>query len=220
MKKQIVCTKFRYQTAKSVLFSALIVVFICGCGKNTAEYIDTDIVQPMESQIKSEETQSAKETENTQIESTEQEEVCVYICGCIKQPGVYFLEMGSRVCDVLEAAGGFTKEAATDYWNQARILSDGEMIYVPTKEEAKTQALPEMSQLNGMSEKNTEEKVNINTASKEELMKIPSVGETRAESILAYREEHGLFSDISDIKQVSGIKDGVFDKIKDYIVVN
>lgn len=216
MKKRIVCVKFRHKIAKSVLLSALIVVFICGCGKDTEDYIHTDIMQSTESMIESEEeTQSVWMTDATQTQA----EVCVYICGCIKQPGVYFLEEGSRVCDVLEAAGGFTQEAATDYWNQARLLLDGEMIYIPTKEEADKQALPKMSQTSGMSEKDTE-KVNINTASKEELMKIPSVGETRAESILAYREEHGAFSDISDIKNVSGIKDGVFEKMKDYIVVN
>lgn len=212
--------KFRHKTAKSVLFGTLIVVFICGCGKSTVSYIDTDMAQPMESEIKSQETQSDQEIEVTQTEVKKKQEVCVYICGCIKQPGVYFLETGSRVCDILALAGGFTENAATDYWNQARLLSDGEMIYIPTKEEAKNQNLSQISKSNEISEKDTQEKVNINTASKEELMKIPGVGETRAEQILAYREEHGVFSKVSDIKQVSGIKDGVFDKIKDYIVVN
>lgn len=215
MKKQTVCKKFRHKTAKSVLLGALIVVFICGCGKDTKDYMNTDIVPETEMQADSQE-----ETQILSISEESQDKICIYICGCIKQPGVYFLEAQSRVCDALNAAGGFTEDAATDYWNQARLLLDGEMIYVPTKEEAKNQILPQISQSNQMSKEDTQEKVNINTASKEELMKIPTVGETRAEHILAYRKEHGKFSSISDIKKVSGIKDGVFDKIKDYIVVN
>ena len=217
MKKQTVCKKFRHKTAKSVLLGALIVVFIGGCGKETKDYMHTDIVLETQTQADAwQETQAISISEETQT----QNEICIYICGCIKQPGVYFLKAQSRVCDALEAAGGFTEDAATDYWNQAQILSDGEMIYIPTKEEAKNQALPQMNSSNEMSKEDTQEKVNINTASKEELMKIPTVGETRAEQILAYRKEHGKFSNISDIKKVSGIKDGVFDKIKDYIVVN
>lgn len=215
MKKQTVCKKLRHKTAKSVLLGALIVVFICGCRKDTKDYIHTDIVPETET-----EADSQEETQIGSLSEETQDKICIYICGCIKQPGVYFLEAQSRVCDALDAAGGFTEDAATDYWNQARLLLDGEMIYIPTKEEAKNQTLPQMSQSTEMSKEDTHEKVNINTASKEELMKIPTVGETRAESILAYRKEHGKFSNISDIKKVSGIKDGVFDKIKDYIVVN
>ena len=197
------------------LLFVLTMVCIGGCSKKTESYIDTDMVQSKETETQSQQTFEEKDETETQQTSS----VCVYICGSVKEPGVYFLEEGSRVCDVLEIAGGFTEEAATDYWNQARVLVDGEMLYVPTKEEAAEQAVPDMSKNSGIS-KETEEKININTASKEELMKIPTVGETRAESIIAYRKKHGAFSEISDIKQVSGIKDGVFDKIKDYIVVN
>ena len=198
---------------KRITLLLFVIVCISGCSKKTENYIDTDMVQ-------SKETQS-QQTSQQKDETIEQQtaSICVYICGSIKQPGVYFLEEGSRVCDIFEIAGGFTEDAATDYWNQARVLVDGEMLYVPTIEEVAEQAVPDMSKNNGIS-KETEEKVNINTASKEELMKIPTVGETRAESIIAYRKKHGAFSEISDIKRVSGIKDGVFDKIKDYIVVN
>lgn len=197
------------------LLIVFIMVCISGCGKKTENYIDTDMVQSKETETQSQ--QALEEKDKTEVQQTEC--VCVYICGSVREPGVYFLEAGSRVCDVLKIAGGFTEEAATDYWNQARVLVDGEMLYVPTKEEAAEQAVPDMSKNSGIS-KETEEKININTASKEELMKIPTVGETRAENIIAYRKKHGAFSEISDIKQVSGIKDGVFDKIKDYIVVN
>ena len=222
MRKRITFKKFRHTITKSVLFSTLIVMFICGCGKSTTDYVESDFVKETQSQTELQQTQTQIQIQESSKEKTTEQpnKICVYICGCIQKPDVYFLEEGSRICDIFELAGGLTEEAATDYWNQAQLLTDGEMIYVPTKEEANEQGLSENSGFHSMSKEDTNGKININTATKEELMKIPGVGETRAESIVSYREEHGKFSDISDIKRVSGIKDGLFDKMKEYIVVN
>ncbi len=189
-----------------VLLGTLVVVSLCGCGKKTVDYV--------------EEEATASETEATsqmEVES-EKADIYVYVCGQVQIPGVYILPEGSRVCDAFDRAGGLTAEAAIDYWNQARVLKDGEMIYVPAAEEVKDsdfgtgQAIYEDTSDNN--------KVNINTASKEELMTIPGIGETRAEAILAYRQKHGLFTSIEELKNVEGIKDGVFSKMKDYIVIN
>lgn len=196
----------------SVLLGTLVVVCICGCGKNTAQFISSaDFSEEKETAYisESEEFGSIKKETETQM-------LCIYVCGAVHHPGVYELLEGSRVCDAFLAAGGLTDEAAEDYWNQARILSDGEMIYVPTKEEAK-ERVPETA-VNPKNDE-TSDKININTATKESLMTLPGIGEAKAERIIAYRNEHGAFSSIEEIMEVEGIKEGMYEKIKDYIVI-
>ena len=190
----------------SVLLGTLVVVFLSGCGKETADYIEAESM-----------TSETEVNSQLQEESVEQE-IYVYICGQVQMPGVYILPEGSRICEAFVAAGGLTKEAATDYWNQARVLNDGEMIYVPTAEEVENSSIETQGEV--QTGEGDKKKVNINTASKEELMTLPGVGETRALAILAYRQKNGSFTSIEDLKNVEGIKDGVFSKLKDYIVVN
>lgn len=165
------------------------------------------------------------------------EELCVYICGAVKAPGVYLLPPGSRIADAVDAAGGMGKNACTDYWNLAEPVSDGQMIDVPTKQEAAdmraagtkdaadsrgsgTAQQQEGAPASGSGQEpgvTADGKININTASKEQLMQIPGVGDTRAENIISYRESSGGFSGIEDIMNVNGIKEGLFAKMKDYI---
>lgn len=143
----------------------------------------------------------------TETEETASESIYVYVCGAVVSEGVYELPVGSRCHEAIALAGGFCEDAATTSINQAEILKDEATLYVPT--------IQELSQ----SQSEDDGKVNINTASKEELMTLPGVGEAKAESILQYREENGSFKTIEDIMQISGIKEGLFAKIKDYIKV-
>ncbi len=203
---------------KSVLLGTLIVVFICGCGKDTSQYIKTDEIVATEVPMDTEEIAS-----DVIVEKSEEELLLyIYVCGEVSVPGVYTLPEGSRVCDLFEAAGGFTEEAATDYWNQARLLVDGEMIYVPTKEEAneRIQGGEAVLEKSTQGDNHLDGKVNINTASKTILMEIPGIGEKKADAIIEYREANGSFSSIEDVKKVEGIKDGVYEKMKEYIVIN
>ena len=193
---------------KGVLMGTLLVVCLCSCGKNAAYYV--------EEVIPSETTLEAA-SEEVELEVTESKGIYVYVCGQIQNPGVYVLTEGSRICDLFVMAGGFTKTASTDYWNQARLLKDGEMIYVPSKEEVKGSIL--QMQEGNAGKDNESDKVNINTASKEELMTIPGIGEAKATAIIAYRKEHGDFASIDEVKNVEGIKDGVYSKMKDYIEI-
>lgn len=196
---------------KGVLCGTLVVMCLCSCGKDTAYYIE-------------DETSASQSFEQEKSDASEEEQkesegccIYVYVCGQIQTPGVYSIPEGSRVCDLFAIAGGFTESAATDYWNQARLLKDGEMIYVPTKEEVKDRTFE--GETTSDTTTGTSKKVNINTASKEELLTIPGVGEAKATAILAYREENGPFSSIEELKKVDGIKDGVFSKMKDYIEI-
>ena len=128
-------------------------------------------------------------------------------------PGVYDVAKGARIYEVVRLAGGFLPEADESYLNLAAVVVDGQKVQVLSKEEAAT-AKPFVSP----AESETSTKlININTASKEELMQLPGIGESRALSIISYREKNGDFKVISDIMKISGIKEAAFDKIKDYI---
>lgn len=155
--------------------------------------------------------------------------LCVYVCGAVNNPNIYNLTENDRVADAVEAAGGFADTACTDYLNLADKVEDGMKIYVPTLEEVE-----ELKNQNGygaqmgvscaeagdgQGEAGETKPVNINTADAATLMTLPGIGQRKAESIVAYREGGGKFSDISDIMLVDGIKNGLYDKIKDLICV-
>lgn len=135
----------------------------------------------------------------------------VHVCGEVNTPGVYELPEGSRIFEAVDAAGGFTAEAAESSLNLAKTIADGMQIVVLNKEEAQNASEMAVEQASGL--------VNINKASKEQLMTLPGIGESRAEDILRYRKESGGFQKIEDIMKVSGIKDAAFQKIKDSITV-
>lgn len=156
--------------------------------------------------------------------------IAVYVCGEVKNPGVYELTDGMRICDAIEAAGGFTKQAGREYWNLAQLLTDGQMLCVPTeaeakKREAEVSEVPRTTSDTG-GQKGTSSGgdagalVNINTADATLLTSIPGIGQVRAEAVITYRQEHGSFQSIEDIKKVSGIGDALFAKMKDYITVS
>ena len=152
--------------------------------------------------------------------------IVVYVCGAVERPGVYELPDGSRVWQAIEAAGGMKSDADDRYLNQAQRLSDGEQITVYTRDETAAMAAAGQSiaPVTGSSAKPaaTETgtgKVNINTAGKEELMTLPGIGEAKAEAIIQYRENNGAFSSPEEIRNVSGIKEKAYERIKDCIEV-
>ena len=122
-----------------------------------------------------------------------------------------------RICDAVEAAGGLTKAASREYWNLAEKLSDGQMIYFPTEEEARERKAS--AEAAGATVEESDGRIDINTADATQLVPIPGIGETRAAAILAYREKNGPFAKVEDIMQVSGIKSALFEKMKDYITI-
>ena len=181
-------------------------------------------------EVKLEESESALEDaqlETTSLSSSEvslsesQSTIFVHVCGKVNDPAVYEFENGARVVEAIEKAGGFMENAATDYLNLAKVLTDGEKIYVPDKEEALglNPVNVDTAQGNVADAKDTNTKVNINTASKEELLSLKGIGDSRAEDIINYRTENGKFAAIEDIMKVPGIKQGAFNKIKDNIRV-
>ncbi len=154
-------------------------------------------------------------------------ECAVYVSGAVRTPGVYRYQGTARVCDALEAVGGLQKNAAAGSLNLARKLEDGEQICVLTKKEAaQAEKRARREQGGPGDEKNGDfsgggpGKVNINTATEAELMTLPGIGEAKAALIVGYREEHGKFTKIEDLMQISGIKEGIFQKIKNNITTS
>lgn len=166
-------------------------------------------------------------------ESNAGSKICyVYVCGAIASPGVYEVEPDTRICEVIKFAGGLTAEAETTCINQALAVYDGLMLNVPTIAQWESgefildeNGFPVQVQKTEQKAGENQEpsiddgKVDINKATVEQLCTLPGVGVSRAESIVAYREEHGAFEKIEDIKNVTGIKDGLFEKIKEKIKV-
>ena len=145
-------------------------------------------------------------------------EICVYICGAVVSPGVYFLGKNARVIDAVNAAGGLREDADSTHTNLAAALQDGQQITVPTVEEAKS--MPANAGTGAAAAAEGEQSVNINTADAETLQTLSGIGATRAADIIAYRNEHGPFRSIEEITNVSGIGSALFEKIKDHITVS
>ncbi len=179
---------------------------------------------------------------------SEEKYILVDIKGEVKKPGVYKLKENSRVIDAINASGGLTKKAYTKYINLSRILKDENVIIVNSTSEikkvssgnnitevkinndSKNSASISESELitndnvkseedNTVNSLENNQKVNINTATKEELMKLSNIGESKAEKIIDYRTANGNFNSIEDIKKVSGIGDKLYDSIKENITV-
>ena len=155
------------------------------------------------------------------VENSEKSGVYVYICGEVAAPGVYELSEDSRIYEAVDAAGGFTENAARESVNLASKVSDGMQITIYNKKEAASLPAGSGSAVGNAGQGGTSGSglVNLNTATKEELMTLKGIGEAKAEDIIRYREKSGGFKKIEDIMKISGIKEAGFQKIKDNITV-
>ena len=176
-----------------VILGIALIFQLVGCDKDNTSKLSLEHIE------------TELETEKDQVNSS----IFVYVCGAVLDEGVYELPAGSRVYEAIQKAGGFTEDAAVTQINQAEVLEDETQLYVPTM--AGSVITNEETKDDG--------KVNLNSATKEELMTLPGVGDAKADLIIQYREEHGRFQNIEDVMNISGIKEGLFAKIKDNITV-
>ena len=155
-----------------------------------------------------------------ELERKEQEDMIVYVCGAVKQPGLVTVKSGQRVGDAIALAGGASEKADLSMVNLAQRVKDEEMVYIPKKGET----LSNTTSTKGISVVRAAEpsdgKININTANVEELDKIPGVGPSTAQKIVDYRKSTGAFSRIEDICRVTGIGKKKFEQMKDKIKVH
>ena len=219
-------SKQKLIVAVTVLFIIVSGIYYCVCFGESEEavfVVDGTEVENNRGLVSEDKEDNASESiTETQIteesEKIEKPMIYVHICGQVNHSGVYCLEEDGRVMELVELAGGFTDKAAKDSVNLAQKLSDGQRIYIPDLEEVKGGLISLEAEGGGHQGLDTG-KVNINTANKDTLMTLAGIGEAKAEAIIRYREEHGGFQSIEEIKEIEGIKDGVFNKIKDEIEV-
>ena len=186
---------------------SLILICMClctACAHNHNELILSEEYVTLDSEV--------SDLQITTTAELSDNKVAVYVCGAVVSPGVYYLPIDAIKQDALEAADGFCEGAATTYVNLAEKIKEGEQIYFPYEEE--------LSGGYSLLDAEGSDKVNINRATKDELMTLPGIGESKAEAIISYREEHGAFQSIEEITSIPGIKEGIYDNIKDYIVVD
>jgi len=147
--------------------------------------------------------------------SKNDDRIGVYISGEVKNTGVYYLKKDSRITDLINICGGLTEEADVSKINPAQKLNDSDKIIIPKKEEnLNTESIEDTNE----SDINVQEKININTATKDELTSLNGIGEATANKIINYRNKN-KFKDIEDIMNVPGIGEAKFNNIKDYICV-
>lgn len=178
--------------------------------------------------------EGSSEKKDNIIDTKKKNNIVVYITGQVKDEGIYELEENSRISDAIDKAGGLTEEADIRNINLAYMLEDGTKIYIPKKDENITDnnSNSDMKNNNGYISNNSgigetkdvktnsqNSKVNINTASQTELETLPGIGPSTALKIIEYRKENGKFTRIEDIKNVSGIGESKYNKVKDLIKV-
>ena len=146
-------------------------------------------------------------------ENRHDEKIFVDVKGAVKHPGVFETTKDKRVKDLIEEAGGLLDDADTSTLNLSQKVKDQMVIYVLKHGEKPKQIS------DGGSSSSNADVININTANKEQLMKISGVGKTKAEAIISYREKNGDFKKKEDITKVHGIGKATFEKIKDKIEV-
>lgn len=197
-------------------FAAVAVIIFCGilysCRGSVSEGLSVD-----------EQTGAAQTEQDIQMTVTAdntigvpQEQHCyVYVCGSVNNPGVYEALEDARVYMLVEQAGGLAEDAAGYAVNMAEPVRDGQTIYIPSKEEADNGSLTGDTKQTAQ----TQGKININTAGKEQLMTLKGIGASKADDIISYRNANGKFNAIEDIMNISGIKEAAYNKIKDDICV-
>jgi competence protein ComEA len=149
-------------------------------------------------------------TESLEQESIIEEvstQIPVYVCGAVKNAGVYYLPLGSLVEEAVQFAGGFAEEADATRINLAKEIVAHEQIVVPYI--GQEGIIGESS--NGL--------ININTATLQELCTLPGIGEIKAGQIIAYRESHGAFTQTEALKNVSGIGEKIYAALEEYITI-
>ncbi len=201
---------------KDKIIMGLIIVIVALFANNYVKNNEDDLLN---SEISLLDTSSDALSPADEDENVEINEMKVYISGEISKEGVYEFEDGDRLDDLIKKAGGLTENANAKDLNLAMKLEDEMKIYIPSIYEISSDNTADtIPIITSDSKDSSKDKININKASKEELMSLPNIGDKRADSILEYRESN-KFETIEDIKNVNGIGDKFYQSLKDLITV-
>ncbi len=206
--------KIKNNLDKIVTILLIIIIAIFGfINRNKIKEFDNTANLKSEEEVETR-TESFLET-NTEDQKPVQTKIYVDISGCITNPGVYEMEHDARMNDLVEKAGGLCKEADIEGINLSQKLEDEMKIHVYKVGENSSK----LEETTPRSTKAASNKVNINKADLSELTTLPGIGKTRAEEIISYRNTN-KFKSIEDIKNISGIGEKTFEKLKDKISIN
>lgn len=198
---------------KLVIIILIIFIIILFVFSNNNKNDNSEIIENIET------TSDANSIENRE----ETKQIIVHITGCIKNQGIVEVNEGARIVDVIEASGGITEEADISKVNLAYIVKDAQKIYIPSiNDKEDIEYITSNNGENVIVEDKYGGKsnmININTATQTELESLSGIGPSTALKIINYREEHGKFKSIEEIKEVPGIGDAKFNSIKDMIEV-
>lgn len=213
----------------------VIIIIISICYYIYSENTNFLSIQEQNLEIDKQELESTSTEDNNPYETKEENVIIVHVSGAVNKPGIVELSENSRIADAIEKAGGLKETACIDEINLAYVLDDGVKLHIPTVEEQKQKNkegeksensnlyVTNFSGANVNNEKDASKKqtskININTATQEELETLPGIGPTTAIKIINYRSENGKFKSIEDIKEVSGIGESKFNNIKNMINV-
>ena len=202
-----------------VIIFVIIIVIVVYYIYNNFGFSDIENDTVNEILIKNEEENSTQNNEENEIKEVSNK-IIVHIIGEVKNPGIVELNDGDRIFNAIEKAGGTTKNADTSKINLAQSVKDGMKINIPNiNDESETNQNIYIENINQEEQINKKNMININTATQAELETLPGIGASTATKIINYRKEKDKFSKIEDIKNVNGIGDAKFEKIKDLICV-
>lgn len=153
----------------------------------------------------------AAEDDDTNKDTQEAAEIVIHVAGAVVNPGVYTLKDGARYHMAVDIAGGALPKADLDRVNLAKLLVDGQRVYIPYVGE---EGVPDLYDAAGVTGK-----ININSASSAELQSLPGIGEVRAKAIISYRERHGSFEKMDDLLNVSGIGSKTLENLRELITL-
>ncbi|SJZ93515.1 helix-hairpin-helix domain-containing protein [Selenihalanaerobacter shriftii] len=193
--------------------SLLIVKHVMNSDSEAKLTVNKENVQSNLNQLDNQDKQEQEEHKNNG------DKILVQIGGAAKKPGVYKLREGSRIFQLLEKAEGPTSEADLDNINLAKEMIDGEKIIIPSESMEESKENHEEIKDRSSIQDNQSNKINLNTASKKELQKLYRVGPVLSEKIIQYRNQHGGFDKIDEIKKVSGIGDSTYLRNKDRLAI-
>jgi competence protein ComEA len=139
-------------------------------------------------------------------------EIVIYISGSVLHPGVYHLSTGSRIEQAVAAAGGLSTDADGERADLAKLLTDGDQVYIPRQGEPTRET--------GMGNILSVPPIDLNTATIEELDSLPGIGAVKAQSIITYRESHGNYTSLDQLLNVPGIGTALLDQIRPYLKID
>ena len=210
---------FNFSKDKIILGIAIIALAGFGYYKSSSDSLNSNQIQSIVDTKQTDNINNQSEVENKENEDNSSK-MC-QIDGCVNKPGVYSFKKDDRIKDIIDLAGGFTKDADTKSVNLAMKLKDEMKIFIPSKNEiSKLQNHnTENSQIVTLKDNNSTNLVNINTADSNKLQTLPGIGPSRAKKIIEFREKN-QFKKIEELKNVDGIGEKTFESLKSLITID